>query len=136
MEFSSEVRAFFPLVGKSRVYFGHMGELVAVERSKISQFMTTRWSPRTIKEKTALLDWQTHDLPCGKPDWVILTGDDTNDKAVLLAGGPKGIAATAAATGEKVWIVEEKESTLSPAVSRGRVYLTTATGRIVCLAVP
>jgi hypothetical protein len=81
-----------------------------------------------------LLQWQAPGLPCGKPDWVILAGaDDRRQEATLLVGGPEGIAAVEAASGKVRWSVDRVGPTHSPAVSRGRVFLTSPSGKVLCL---
>ncbi|MEX0715526.1 MAG: PQQ-binding-like beta-propeller repeat protein [Planctomycetaceae bacterium] len=132
-EVSGEARAFFPVIGTSRIYFGQEGELVAAERSKLQQLLKGR-EARTASGRESLLAWQAKDLPCGKPEWMILAGDDARTEATLLAGGEKGVAAVDAASGRVLWNVPLDEATFTPAVSRGRVFLTTATGKALCLS--
>lgn len=124
---------FLPVFGEELLYFRSKGTLVAVSRADLSKFRAIR----EVKgnERDGFVKWRAAGLPCGEPTWAILAaGGKTEEPATLLAGGPKGVTAVDAADGKPRWSAELPGSTLSPAVARGRVFLTSSDGMVRCLA--
>ncbi|MHC4914427.1 MAG: outer membrane protein assembly factor BamB family protein [Planctomycetota bacterium] len=122
-----------PLFGRKRVFFLKGKNLVAVERSKLSALRAVKRSTGRRRGNGAsprdkFLTWKAGELPCGLPEWAALAGD------TILTGGAKGVTAVSCADGKPRWSVALDEATLDPAISRGRVFLTSKTGRVYCLA--
>lgn len=128
-------RSLLPVFGKKRVYFRRGYQLVAVDRAKLSAFRAIRsdaWQRNRYGRKRKyprdkLLAWDAGKLPCGEPGWALLAKD------TVLTGGPKGVTAVNAADGKPRWSLALPGSTELPAVSRGRVFLTSPDGTVRCL---
>jgi outer membrane protein assembly factor BamB len=124
--------SFLPLFTAAEVFLRAQGAVVCVARTNILKLADTR----ILKggEREPFYRWKAPNLPCGEPQWLLAaTGAKDGDAATLLAGGPKGVVAIAAADGKVLWSVPWEGVSLPAAIANGRVFATFADGRVCAL---
>ncbi|PCJ62315.1 MAG: hypothetical protein COA79_04425 [Planctomycetota bacterium] len=126
----SDAYSFLPIVDEKRIYFKKYEKLVSVSRAEFQSYTAKKRPSRNPKTEVVkkLFTWAKADLPCGIPLWL------AQAKNTLITGGKKGLCLINSETGKVISFLKSENLFTDPALSRGKIIVSSADGKLICIS--